>query len=111
MIASRKILAAAVLGGFALAMAGLTVSTVADSAHAVGVGQESGMAEAGVASKGDLQIGARCAGQSWPDVAPACLIDDGGVRARPVRTVTIGHQIGEATTVLIRLPEPQVARR
>jgi hypothetical protein len=58
--------------------------------------------------KGDLP---RCAGQSWPNVSPECLVRADGRPAGAVRTVTVGYQAGEATTVLVRMPAPLVASR
>jgi hypothetical protein len=104
MISSRKLLAAAALAGFGLALT-LSVTSIAGSARANAV------ADAGLAAKGDLGLDARCRGQIWPDIAPSCLTAVDGEHASPVRTVTFGRQIGDAATVLIRFPQPQVAAR
>ena len=97
MISSRQLLAAAAMAGFALAMT-LSVTSIAGSARANAV------AGAGLAAKGDFGLGARCNGQVWPEISADCL--SGAGHAAPVRTVTFGRQIGDASTVLIRFPEP-----
>ena len=61
--------------------------------------------------KGDLLVPPPCAGQTWPDIASGCLVAADGTAVRPVRTVTVGYQTGEASSVLIRMPAPQVASR
>ena len=119
---SSKILAAAALVGFGAMVAGLTavsdgsargVDSTAGSDLAAeriaGAFAVANLVEAGAAGKGDL--GAGCAGRQWPDVPAACLVADDGSFARPVRSVTLGTQVGDATTVLLRLPAPQVASR
>lgn len=108
MTAPRKLFAAAVLAGCGLAMAGLTFGTGAGSAHA-----EGGLmrAEAALAAKGDLPLNSRCLGQVWPDAAAECLTGAGAGHAGAVRTVTFGQQVGEVTTILIRMPQPQIAAR
>jgi len=68
-------------------------------------------AEFGAARKGDLLAGAGCGGWQWPDVPAACLATADGSSPPPVRSVTFGTQVGEATTVLLRLPAAQVASR
>ena len=97
MISSRKLLAAAAMAGFGLA-ATVTVTSIAGSARANAV------AEAGLAAKGDLRLEARCRGQVWPEISADCLTGTG--HAAPVRTVTFGRQIGDASTVLVRFPQP-----
>ena len=62
-------------------------------------------------NKGDLLVPPPCAGQRWPDIAPGCLVASDGTGIRPVRTVTLGYQTGESSSVLIRMPAPQVASR
>jgi hypothetical protein len=98
MISSRKLLAAAALAGFGLAMT-LSVTSIAGTARANAV--------AGLAAKGGLGLDARCIGQVWPEISPDCLTGTG--HAAPARTVTFGRQIGDASTVLIRLPRPDAS--
>jgi hypothetical protein len=98
MISSRKLLAAAAMAGFGLAMT-LSVTSIAGSARANAV--------AGVAAKGDLGLDVRCNGQVWPEITADCLAGTG--HAAPVRTVTFGRQIGDASTVLIRFPRPDAS--
>jgi hypothetical protein len=100
MISSRKLLAAAALAGFGLALT-VSVTSIGGSARANAV------AEAGLAAKGDLGLDARCRGQVWPDITPDCLAGTEGATSAPVRSVTFGRQIGEAATVLIRFPRPE----
>jgi hypothetical protein len=97
MISSRKLFAAAAMAGLGLAMT-LGVTSIAGSARANAV------AEAGLAAKGDLGLEARCNGQIWPEISADCLAGTG--HAAPVRTVTFGRQIGDASTVLVRFPQP-----
>src|SRR5687767_8095681 len=108
MTAPRKLFAAAVLAGCGHNIAGLTFGTGAGSAHA-----EGGLmhVESALAPKGDLPLNSRCLGQVWPDVAAECLTGAGAGHAGAVRTVTFGQQVGAATTVLIRMPQPQIAAR
>ena len=66
---------------------------------------------AGLADKGDFFERPGCFGQVWPDITPECLVKAAGAAAAPVRTVTMGYQIGEATTVLVRVPALNTATR
>ena len=131
MTQSSKFLAAAALTGFGLIFGGLTAIPFESSASAVEVVGEDRAAhrvaaafdaafEADVDSavvaavrsrKGDLLVKPACTGQKWPEVASDCLVMADGSAMRPVRTVTIGYQTGDDTTVLIRMPAPQVASR
>ena len=95
MISSRKLLAAAAMAGFGLAMT-LSVTSIAGSARANAV------AGTDIAAKGDLGLVARCKGQVWPEISADCLAGSG--HAAPVRTVTFGRQVGDASTVLVRFP-------
>jgi len=124
---SSKILAAAALVGFGAMLAGMTVvsdgsaraveaapSDVAAERIAAAFAMAPAGAEApavGAVRKGDLFVATGCAGQQWPDVPASCLVTAHGVPAHPVRSITIGSQAGEATTILMRLPAPQVASR
>ncbi len=64
-----------------------------------------------IARKGDLGARPACFGGTWPDVAPGCLTLADGSAAPAIRSVTVGVQSGESTTMLIRVPAPQVASR
>jgi hypothetical protein len=68
------------------------------------------LAAARSSQKGDLLVSAGCAGQYWPHIAPGCLVGAEAQANPPVRTVTIGYEIGETTSVLIRMPA-QIASR
>ena len=52
-----------------------------------------------------------CANAVWPDIEAECLATADGRPARQVRTVTIGHQAGENTTILVRIPLAEIAQR
>jgi hypothetical protein len=67
-------------------------------------------AGAGQAAKGDFAERPGCFGQVWPDISPECLAKVSG-SVSPVRTVTLGYQVGDSTTVLVRTPAPEVASR
>jgi hypothetical protein len=67
-------------------------------------------AEMVAAGKGD-RLDRPCADQQWPAISPDCLATADGRPVRPVRTVTIGYPIGEAASVLIRMPAQEVASR
>ena len=132
MIASRK-MAAAALMGFGFAAAGLSAASLNGARASDGLSAGSGIAEARIAAafnaalgtaidtrlqafaeanrKGDLGIGLSCVGERWPEIRSVCLTSADGGLIRPARTVTIGQREGEATTILIRLPAPQVASR
>ena len=133
MIQSRKLVAAAIILGIALIVAGLLAAPFNASARAaagqtgidVAADRIGGAfatlpeieidpalaAAAARLSKGDLDASAACAEAVWPDVAASCLSTADGARARPVRTVTIGYQAGANTTVLMRVPAGEVAQR
>ncbi len=59
--------------------------------------------------KGDLMFGL-CAGQSWPNIAARC-VSPADADLPPTRAITVGHQVGDATTILFRVPASQVAAR
>jgi hypothetical protein len=127
MITSRKSMAAAALAGFSVLATGFAAASLPGmkgSAAAVTPSQRiaaafaalprataepAQVAAAKAARKGDLPP-SLCAAQSWPEIEPGCLHSEGQA-GRPVRTVTIGFQSGETTTVLLRVPAPQVASR
>ena len=125
---SSKILAAAALVGIGAMLAGLTSAPFHGSARAVEAASatdiaadriavafsalpEEDAAQTVVATKGDLLVAAGCAGQKWPEIAPTCLLRADGSMARPVRSVLTSYQSGLATTVLVRMPAPQIASR
>ena len=127
---SSKILAAAVLG-LGVAVSALSATVLDADARAVAVVGDVAVERIATAfaslapteiepaiqlaaarsRKGDLLVGPACDRQSWPQIASECLVSADGMGARTVRTVTVGYQTGEATTVLIRMPTPQVASR
>ena len=132
MIQSRKLVAAAIILGIALIVAGLLAAPFNASARAAGgqtgidVADRIGgafttiseteidpavAAAAARLSKGDLNAPSACAQAVWPNVDSSCLSTTGGAPARHVRTVTIGYQAGDNTTVLVRIPAAEVAQR
>ncbi len=133
MIESRKFVAAAILIGLALILAGLLLSPVNGSAHAASsqpgvnvaadriggafatvAGQTADPALAVAmtrAAKGDLPRNADCAAATWPNIDASCLATADGRPAPHVRTVTIGYQAGQSTTVLLRIPTAEIAQR
>ena len=94
---SRGILAAVLVSGFGLAVAGLSFASFNTSASAVEA------APAIVAQKGDLQVPG-CADEKWPNISSDCLVAAKGSTVRHARTVTIGYQTGDASSVLVRVP-------
>lgn len=53
-----------------------------------------------------------CTGQAWPYLGSACLVGtDGRPSEQSVRTVTVEYRVSENTSVLVRLPSPQIAGR
>lgn len=99
MTKSRTSWTAAALAGLVL-VAGLTTLVSLNG---------TAQAAADQAPRGDLLVPAGCLGQTWPDISAECLVSADGTPARQVRTVTIGYQAGDDTTVLVRMPAPQVA--
>jgi len=63
------------------------------------------------AAKGDFGGHRDCTGATWPNIDSDCLTTASGSPAHAVRTVTIGYQEGENTTVLVRMPAPAIASR
>jgi hypothetical protein len=61
--------------------------------------------------KGDLLVSPPCSAQKWPFIAAGCLVMTDGSAAPLNRTATVGYQAGPSTTVLVRMPAPQVASR
>jgi hypothetical protein len=61
--------------------------------------------------KGDRIHSGGCARQTWPNIAQECIVATDGASRRPVRTVTIERRDAEAISVLLRMPEPQLAIR
>ena len=127
MIQSSKIVAAA-LTGLILAAAGLAAIPSDGSARGVDADSAAIAAEriatafalapaastdasARIARKGDLGARPACFGGTWPDVTPGCLTLADGSAAPAIRSVTIGFQTGESTTVLMRMPASRAASR
>ena len=131
MTKSTKILSVAALTGFALTMAGLVAAPFNTSANAAGQIQfdSAGRIDGAFAAiervdpapalttavlraaKGDRFAPVNCKGAVWPNIDRACLTTVDGSPAPAVRTITIGYQEGEATTVLVRMPAPAFAAR
>jgi hypothetical protein len=132
MIQSRKFVAAAILVGIALIVAGLLIAPFNASARAAAT-EGSGVAAdriggafamiserepaaeiaaaAALVFKGDLGAESICAGATWPNIDASCLARADGAVSHPVRLITIGYQSGEATTTLMRVPVSEVASR
>lgn len=131
MIQSRKVVAAALIVGLALIVAGLLVAPFnAPASAAATVGSDIAADRIGVAfadlpestahpaiksaavraSKGD-RLAPSCAGAVWPNVDASCLSTSGGEPAKNVRMVTIGYQSDDSTTVIVRLPAGEFASR
>jgi outer membrane murein-binding lipoprotein Lpp len=131
---SIKIIAGAVVCGFSLIAAGFaaapsgpdTLSIMAQdlpaptAAQRIEVAIESAtraeaspaiMAAAKSAQKGDLLVRPGCAGQYWPYIAPDCLVVGDSRPNPPGRTVTVGYNVSDTSSVLIRMPVPQIASR
>jgi hypothetical protein len=131
MTKSTKIVAVAALTGFALTLAGLVATPFNTSASAAGQIQfdSAGRIDGAFASiaaidpapalktavlraaKGDKFAPADCESAVWPNIDRACLTNVDGSPAPAVRTITIGYQEGDATTVLVRMPAPAFAAR
>ena len=129
MIESRKFVAAAILVGIALILAGLLLAPFNASARAATDGSDAAgdrigaafamisdrepvaeiAAAAALAFKGDLGAESICAGATWPNIDASCLARADGAISQPVRLITIGYQSGDATTVLMRVPANEVA--
>ena len=130
MIQSRKVVAAAILVGIALIIAGVLMAPFNASARAAAtVGDDSItdriggafstlseraadpaiLAAASQAAKGDRGSNASCTAAVWPNIDPSCLRTADGSRAHKVRMITIGYQSDANTTVLVRYPELEVA--
>ncbi len=66
-------------------------------------------------TKGDLLRKApqrACASQAWPNVAPECLEAAHGTPVRSgVRMITVEQREGANTSVLVRVPSPELAQR
>ena len=52
---------------------------------------------------------AGCASQAWPHIAPECLAGPDG-QARGVRMITVEQRQGANTSMLVRVPTPDLAR-
>jgi hypothetical protein len=133
MIQSRKLVAAAILGGLALIVAGLLIAPFNASARAAGgqtnvdiaadrigeafaslsgVQPEAAIAAAAVrVSKGDLAAAPACTKAVWPNIDASCLSTVDGSPAPHVRTITIGYRADQNTTILVRIPAAEVVQR
>jgi hypothetical protein len=133
MIESRKFVAAAILFGLALIVAGLMLAPLNGGAHAAATRAEADIAAARIggafatisdatvdpaiaaaatrAQKGDLARAADCATATWPNIDASCLSTADGRPAPHVRTVTVGYQTGQSTTLLLRIPTAEIAQR
>jgi hypothetical protein len=64
------------------------------------------------ALKGDrLAAHPNCVDQTWPHIAPACLAASAGSQEKRVRMITIETREGENTSVLVRVPQAEIASR
>ena len=134
MIQSRKFVAAAILLGLALIVAGLLVAPFNASARAaagqpdpaspptgsVALLPRSAEIDAGcrpllpprrALSKGDLEHLTEMRRRRLARHRRLLPVDGGRLAAPHVRTITIGYQAGENTTVLVRVPTDEVAER
>jgi len=118
MIQSRKFVAAAILIGIALIIAGLLIAPFNASARASVSASGTAADQIGTAlaagdtvPKGDLGISAECAGAVWPNIDSACLSKADGSAVPRVRTITIGYHTAENTIVLVRVPTQGMAER
>jgi len=132
MIHARKFVAAAILLGLALVIAGLlalpfngiaraapgepdpaTLDRIGAAFASVSdVAPDAALSDAAAqASKGDLGISAKCAGAVWPNIDSTCLSRMDGSAAPRVRTITIGYQVDAGTTVLVRVPTDGLVKR
>ncbi len=133
MIESRKFVAVGILVGLALIIAGLILSPSNSGAHAAAnrtdvdaIADRIGGAFAAVseatadptladvaaapAPKGDREISG-CAAETWPNIDAGCLATTDGRPAHQVRTITVGYQANQSTTVLLRIPSEVIAQR
>ena len=96
--------------GRAVAAHRMTVETTGSTAAP----RRTGQAQAG-SQKGDFvrQASADCADQTWPNIPHACLTAADGRPARQAaRMITVEERhADEGTSVLVRLPAVEVARR
>jgi len=122
MIHSRKFVAAAILLGLALVIAGLLVVPFHGSARAASgepdpvavdrIGADAALSAAATrVSKGDLEISSKCLAAVWPNIDTSCLSKADGSPAPRVRTITIGYQADGNTTVLVRVPTDGMVKR
>ena len=70
--------------------------------------------QSATAGKGDLLRKAPqrpCASQAWPNIAPDCLAAAQGTPVRNVRMITVEQREEHNTSVLVRMPAPEIAQR
>ena len=68
-------------------------------------------AAAGRLAKGDLGRAVSCGDADWPEIPAGCLGPADRAAPAGVRTVTIEYGPTSGTTVLMRIPAPQVVSR
>jgi hypothetical protein len=114
MMKSKKTLAVVFAGTAALALVAANMVAFQGTAIAA-AGQGAAVTEAAAepaeaeATRGDLLVPIECLNQVWPDISPECLIGDDGATSAEVRTVTIGYETGEDSSVLMRMPARELA--
>lgn len=131
-MSKSRIFFAALFAGFALSAVGFLVSPFSASASAAAgqpgvdlaadrigavfatlqdVPVDAAIAAAAiVAAKGDLEPAGVCAAATWPNIDASCLASD-GASPRPVRMITVGYQSDANSTMLVRVPETEMAAR
>ena len=65
-------------------------------------------------AKGDLLRADRsraCMSQAWPHIDPECLQRADGTARRSVPMITVEERSGANTSVLVRIPTPEIAQR
>ena len=83
-----------------------------DPQHAIRPVASARVTPATGARKGDrLKATATCADQTWPYIPPACLASGRDGAAKPVRVITIEAREGANTSVLVRVPQAEIASR
>jgi hypothetical protein len=83
--------------------------------YAPASGQDESRPQTSGGTKGDLLRKATqgaCASQAWPNIAPECLESTSGTSVRSgVRMITVEQREGANTSVLVRVPSPELAQR
>jgi hypothetical protein len=77
--------------------------------------QDESRSSTSAGTKGDLLTKAprgACASKAWPNVGPECLEAANGTPSRAsVRMITVEQREGANTSVLVRVPSPELAQR